>query len=196
MTQFHVIDGQHRRRAQIARELLSRGLRTEIYENFPEFLQNGKAAGVLLANNQDTLQLSDKKHLGELGLPVVVYSERPSTWEVVDAIAAGAVDFMDWPFDKTMVDRLLERLASVNERKASDVAFRAKARASVEKLSQRETEVLALVVDGGSNKSIGLDLGISSRTVEIHRGNLMRKLEARSTAEAVRLWIFSGVRDA
>ena len=196
MTQFHVVDGNHRRRAQIARELMSRGSHAEIYEDFAEFLRAAPVSGVLLANKPDESFHAEKLDDSEIALPVVLYSEGPSTAEVVDAMTSGAVDFLEWPFVSNALDRLFERLETNNGRRAAEKRKRVEAQARVKCLSPREQEVLALIVQGGSSKSIGEELGISHRTVEIHRANLMSKLKAQSAADAVRIAFYAGLDEA
>lgn len=196
MTQFHVIDSNHRRRAQIARELMACGAHAEIYEDFAEFLRVGAVSGVVLANNLDEGYLAGALADREIAVPVVLYSEEPSTSEVVDAMSSGAVDFLEWPLMTKVLDRLIERLETINGRKAAERRKRVEAQARVKCLSPREYEVLALIVQGGSSKSIGEELGISHRTVEIHRANLMSKLKAQSSADAVRIAVYAGVDEA
>ena len=196
MRQFNVIDSDSRRRAQIARQLISNGFHAEIYEDLDEFLRSDQTSGVVLANNAGGCRLTDTIAKGEIAAPVVLYSEQPSPSEIVDAVNAGAVDFLEWPFRAGALDRLTERLETISGRKAAEIRKRGEAQARVDKLSNREREVLALIVQGASSKGIGEDLGISHRTVEIHRANVLSKLEARSTADAVRIAVYAGVDEA
>lgn len=192
MTQFHVIDHNYRRRAQISRQLMSRGLHAEIYEDISEFSRVAPDSGVLLASST---AFGRGSGAGEIDIAVALYSEQPATCEVVDAVSTGVIDFLSWPITAEALDRLLERLGTPRH-SAAEVRKRRQAQARVKTLSARELEVLILIVQGGSSKSIGDDLGISSRTVEIHRANVTRKLSANSVADAVRIALYAGIDDA
>lgn len=195
MSQFHVIDDDHRRRARISRELFSRGLHAEIYEDIQEFYGSVSWSGVMLASNTVSAGVWSGVDRGAIAMPVAFYSERPATSQIVDAISSGAIDFLAWPFSSRALDRLLMRL-DAGTSKAAEMRKRAEALGLVGVLTAREREVLALVVRGGSNKIIGGELGISSRTVEVHRANLMQKLDASSIADAVRIAIYAGLDNA
>lgn len=192
MSQFHVIDDDHRRRAEISRELLSRGLHAEIYEDTQEFYDIAQATGVVLASNTLSEGIWAGVDRGAIAIPIALYSERPEIFEIVDAISSGAIDFLAWPFRSGALERLLKRL-DAGASKTAEVRRRAVSLTLVRRLSAREREVLVLLAQGGSNKSIGTELGISPRTIEIHRANLMKKLEAKSTAEVVRIALHAGL---
>ena len=122
-----------------------------------------------------------------------MYSDEPSPEKIVNAMLEGALDYLQFPFEPKLLDTAVARLSSEGERRAEQDRRRAHAKAAVEELSARELEVLASMVQGNSNKEIAQELGISPRTVEIHRGNMMRKLRARSTSDAIRLAVYAGL---
>lgn len=105
----------------------------------------------------------------------------------VEALKRGAVDFITKPFrDQELLDRIHEAL----EQNAAEQVHQSEARdiqSRLGSLSPRETEVMNLVADGKANKVIAFDLGISQRTVEIHRAHVMEKMQVRSLAQLVRL---------
>ena len=120
---------------------------------------------------------------------ITAYGDVPTT---VRAMKAGAIDFLTKPFD---AERLLLAVAYALERSANTLARRAqvqKLRVSYESLTPRERQVLALVVDGRLNKQVGHELGISEITVKAHRGRLMRKMQAQSVADLVRMVLTMG----
>lgn len=123
----------------------------------------------------------------ESGAAVIPYGSRIAPSQVVDALEAGAVDFLAWPIDaQTLVDRLA--LAAERDRRRKERDARANAsRALIDRLSPRERQVLAGLADGLPNKLIARELGISPRTVEIHRSNMLGKLGSCSSAAAVAL---------
>lgn len=195
MSHVHVIDRDHRRRAQIAREMLARGFHSEIYEGAEEFAEVAPRDGYVFSAMEELPGVLDSMTETSCELPLVVYAQSPSTAVVVEAIHNGALDFLDWPFTAQGLGQCLDRLATEGKRKLARLQKQAEARNGVARLSERETDVLSAMVRGGSNKSIAADLGISPRTVEIHRANMMKKLNAESTADAVRMALLAGVDD-
>lgn len=120
--------------------------------------------------------------------PIIFLTGHGDIPMTVQAMKAGAVDFLTKPVrDQTLIDAVNAGVAVDAERRAAaTIAKRTMAR--VESLTPREREVLCEVVRGRLNKQIAFDLGISEVTVKLHRGNLMRKMEARSIGELIRSW--------
>jgi two-component system response regulator FixJ len=125
-----------------------------------------------------------------------MYSDAPSPEKIVKAMIDGVLDYLQWPFDPVLLDRAVERLQVEGERRAEQDRRQLQARSLVEELSPREREVLISIVQGRANKETARELGISARTVEIHRGNMMRKLRAKSTSDAVRMALYAGLDQA
>jgi two-component system, LuxR family, response regulator FixJ len=129
----------------------------------------------------------------KIGIPVIVITGHGDVPLAVEAMRIGAVDFLEKPFD----DEVL--LASVRSalREQGAETKRRNARAEVESrvaaLSNRERDVLNGLVAGRANKQIAFDLGISPRTVEIYRANLMNKMQAGSLSELVRMALMIGI---
>lgn len=122
-------------------------------------------------------------------IPVVATSVDPRPTKVVEAIKQGALDYLRLPLRD---DRLLAMVARMSEEADAFVAARRKvteARNRIATLSPREREVLDWLAEGRSNKMIARELSISPRTVEIHRANMMNKLSASHSSDAVRLRI-------
>ena len=194
---IHVIDADVRRRAQIAYEMTSRNLHAEIYDGLDEFgpVVPDSAAIFISDTSADCGPAALRALLDANGssVPFVAYSDEPQPQAIVTAMLEGAVDYLRWPFDGTLLDTALDRLAMAGERRTREQQRRAEAKAAISGLSERELEVLQLMIEGNSNKEIGRKLNISPRTAEIHRGNMMRKLRARSPSEAVRLAITAGL---
>ena len=120
-------------------------------------------------------------------LPIVFLTGHGDIPMAVRAMRAGAVDFMAKPFDSSellnSVRKALAAHAAVRQTEAEVAAIRQRA----ESLSPREREVMALVVDGMANKETGSQLGVTEKTVKVHRARVMRKMQADSLAELVRL---------
>ena len=119
------------------------------------------------------------------GLPVVIMTGHGDVPLAVQAMKDGAVEFLEKPFDKAT---LLGALQSAFERKKNNAQNSAKAEPR-RALTDREQEVLDLLVQGHQNKIVAHKLGISTRTVEVHRGRIMEKLNARNLADLVRFSI-------
>jgi len=135
------------------------------------------------------LELQDK--LGEMNVdvPIVFITGHGDIPMAVEAMRRGAVDFLRKPFrDQELLDRIQEALSrdAGNRDQAADLESLTE---RVSSLTPREQEVFRRVAVGQANKVIAIELGISERTVEIHRSNVMQKTQSRSLADLVRLLI-------
>ena len=128
-----------------------------------------------------------------INLPVLVMTGHGDVELAVRAMKGGAVDFIEKPFDKPVLlaalDEAGKRLDDDDRRRL----LRDEARARLKPLTNREYQVLEGLVKGHPNKTIGYDLGISPRTVEIHRANLMTKLDVRNLSDVLRVAFAAGV---
>lgn len=125
-----------------------------------------------------------QNHLQELGsiLPIIFITAHGDVPMAVNAVKAGAMDFVEKPFrDQALLDKVQEALA-LNARWRDADQELAELRERLESLTPREREVMELVVDGKANKNIARALGISQRTVEIHRARVMEKMGVRSVS--------------
>ena len=135
------------------------------------------------------------RRVKELGvdIPVIVITGHGDISLAVEAMKIGAVDFLEKPFDDDQllaaVRSTLSRDAGTAERKAE----LAKIHDKLATLSNRERQVLEGLVAGNANKTIAFDLGISPRTVEIYRANLMTKMAANSLSDLVRMAMMAGI---
>jgi FixJ family two-component response regulator len=122
-------------------------------------------------------------------LPVIFISGHADIPMAVQAMKDGAFDFLTKPFrDQELLDRIHTALEQ-DARNRAELEKHTDLRRSCESLTPREKEVLELIVDGKANKVVAIDLGLSERTVEIHRGNVMAKMGARSVAHLVRMYL-------
>jgi len=120
-------------------------------------------------------------------LPVILITGHGDIPMAVQAMKDGAFDFLQKPFrDQDLLDRINGAIKQDAENREI-VERHADLKRRVESLTPREHEVMALVVDGRANKVIAIDLGLSERTVEIHRANVMEKMQARSVAHLVKM---------
>lgn len=126
-------------------------------------------------------------------LSCVVYSDNLKAKRVTSLMRRGVAELIDWPFVKQdFVDAV--STAETDLSSIVEESWRgASARERVESLSPREREVLVGILDGKTSREIALDLGLSCRTVEVHRLHCIRRLGVKNTAEAIKLAINSGV---
>jgi len=130
-----------------------------------------------------------QQHLNKMGsmLPVIFITGHGDVPMAVQAMKDGAFEFVQKPFrDQDLLDRINHAL-DVDKESRSTLALRADVLQRFESLTPREKQVMELVVDGAANKVIAIDLGLSERTVEIHRAKAMEKMGARSVAHLVKL---------
>jgi len=135
------------------------------------------------------------RRLQELGLPhpVIVVTGHSTVRMAVDAMKAGACDFLEKPIDEARLLKALLAAQNWTGHAASQTREQDRAIDLIAMLSPREQHILQLVVTGKANKVMAQVLGISPRTVEIHRANLMRKLGASSLSELVRVALAGGL---
>ncbi len=186
-----LIDSDVRRRAAVCHELAGSGIHVEPFEDTVEIKQRWPRSGIILVEDADGNIPALIEHMTEAGcwLPVIAFCEQPTTQRVVHAIMDGAVDYLEWPACASEIAASLAE-ADTNDARIGSLRLReARARSRVQKLTRREREVLAWVAGGLSNRLIGEQLAISPRTVEIHRANMLNKMGARHTSEAIRIAI-------
>lgn len=190
-THLVLVDGDYRRRAAVSHCLAGTGIHVEPFEDPDELARSWPRDGVLLVHDDENSILRTISRMTDTGewLPLVAFGEAPGTTRVVQAILCGAIDYLEWPFNETQVRQSL-LLAEESRSGQGNARLReAMARSRIQRLTKREREVLAGVADGLSNRLIGERLAISPRTVEIHRANMLNKMGANHTSEAIRIAI-------
>lgn len=175
------------------------GLKVETFGSAQEFLEklNPKRAGCVVLDvrmpGMSGLELQERLTQDKVTLPVIIVTGHGDVPMAVRAVKSGAFDFIEKPFnDQVLLDRIQQALKRFvetrkTEEQRSDVDGRLRS------LTPREREVLGMVVSGNPNKVIASQLGISCRTVEIHRGRVMEKMRASSLSELVRMGLTSGL---
>ena len=188
---LHLVDSDSRRRAAVSHSLSGSALHVEPFEGAEELVEQSPREGVLLVHDEGEAIGLLLDHMVRSGhwLPIIAFAEKPTPRRIVEAVLRGAVDYLTWPFDATV---LTESVLLAQERAAAMAGSKlreAVARSRIERLTRREREVLAGVAGGLSNRMIGDKLDISPRTVEIHRANMLNKMGATHTSEAIRIAI-------
>lgn len=193
----HVIEPDRARRARAFSEIVACGVHAEIYENSNEFLSVRPLEGVALIADVPEVctapDLLERLREGGVYLPVFAYAPSVDLDRVVTAVRGGASDYLQWPFNRSTFLGALARVL-VSDRDELDLQReRARSRRDVSALSKREREVLSALVRGLSTKQIADVHELSPRTVEIYRRNLMLKLQAKNSAEVVRIGVLAGL---
>ncbi len=122
-------------------------------------------------------------------LPVVFMSGMARVCEAVKALKLGSIDFLEKPFDLPQMLAAIQRAIQVDVARRLAGAGTAALRDRFARLTRREAEVMEQVVHGAANKTIAAELGLSPKTIEVHRANVMRKTQAASLAELVRMHV-------
>lgn len=189
----HVIDDDIAVRQSLAFLLSTAGLAVRVHESAVAFLsilpsaQGGCVVTDIRMPDMDGLELQRRLRANKIELPVIVITGHGDVALAVEAMKAGAVDFIEKPFDDEVllaaIRSALARHDDQQQRKSRIVEVRGR----LKLLSDREREVLEGLVAGKPNKIIAYDLGISARTVEVYRANVMTKMQADSLPELVRM---------
>ncbi|MEM9914088.1 MAG: response regulator [Planctomycetota bacterium] len=165
----------------------------EAFENAREMIDRARhtVSGCLVADlrlpGMSGLDMCDKLHELGVHLPTIIITGHGDVTAAVRAMKAGAIDFIEKPFsDQALLDRIATALQinTTNQAVAQEVA---QVEHRFQQLTPRERQVMAAVVEGRLNKQIASDLGLSHKTIEVHRAHVMEKMAAKSLAELVRM---------
>jgi two-component system response regulator FixJ len=192
-TTVYVVDDDDGMRRALDTLLTTVGFKTAVFSRPSEFLAefHADAPGCLVLDIRmpEMSGLEVQQHLNTIGsmLPVIFVTGHGDVPMAVQAMKEGAFEFIQKPFrDQDLLDRINHALRQDTDNR-NTLARRADVLHRVESLTPRERQVMDLVVDGAANKVIAIDLGLSERTVEIHRAKVMEKMSARSVAHLVKL---------
>ena len=198
MTVF-VVDDDEAVRESLNDLLDSVGLQVETFSSAQDFLEIYalERQGCLVLDIRmpfmSGLELQDELIKRGAILPIIFITGHGDVPMAVQAIQRGAHDFVQKPFrDQDLLDRINHALEFYSN------GYKAKLEKTlvnkhIQELTSREREVMELIVAGKANKVIAIDLNLSQRTVEVHRANVMEKLEARSLADLVRIVTHAGI---
>jgi FixJ family two-component response regulator len=188
-----IVDDDNRMRAAMQRLLKTVGLHTELFATPEEFLRhkmpNGPSCLVLDVRLPGMSGLEVQQKLNESGseIPIIFITSHGDIPMTVKAMKSGAVDFLTKPFrDQDLIDAIHQALQRNEEwrREENEIA---QLRKRYEKLTAREREVMRLIISGMLTKQIASTIGTSEITATVHRGQVMRKMEANSPAELGRM---------
>ena len=195
----HVIDDDEAMRELLAFLLSAVGMEVRTYESALEFLDvapNVEAGCVITDVRMPGLSGVDLlRRLRELklGIPVIVITGHGDVPLAVEAMKIGALDFLEKPFDDEVLLASVRSALNQLDQDQKRQAERTEIERRLAALSNRERDVLEGLVSGHANKQIAYDLGISPRTIEIYRANLMTKMQAASLSDLVRMALIAGI---
>ena len=198
----YIVDDEEAVRTSLATLLDIHGFTTRAYESGKVFLEDVDPAGPGCAlvdvkmPGLDGMGLLHKMAEGNIRVPVVMMTGYGEVATAVKAMKAGAVDFLEKPLDEEELLTVLNRHLSHSQIAAQLEEQKVQAHARLAHLTERERQVFNGLAMGKTNKGIALDLGISPRTVEIHRARVMEKLEAHTLSDLIRLALVLGHRHA
>lgn len=193
----YVVDDDQAVRDSLRWLIESVGLNVKTFSNGQELLENFNESEIsclvldVRMPGISGLDLQQRLKNMNSKVPVIIVTGHADVPMAIQAMKAGAFDFIEKPYSDQL---LLERIQCAIEQ---DECFKKQQAVNneinerIDSLTPREREVMGLVVGGHSNKSIAKELGVSIKTVEVHRGNLMSKMKAQSLSELVRLVISS-----
>ena len=189
----HLVDDDEAIRRSVGFALKTSGFQVRTYENGAEILQDAPEleTGCILLDirmpGMDGLEVQEALRSKGITLPIVIMTGHGDVSLAVRAMKAGATDFIEKPFEKALLLSAIEHAMGRLKESAAALNDAREAQTRLKLLTARERDVLDGLAKGLPNKSIAYDLGISPRTVEIHRANLMAKLEVKSLSEALRI---------
>lgn len=186
----HIVAEEASQRAGMARIIFQAGHHAEVYTDASELVNHCPSGGIVLVHESKNLgatvvctSLADQG----LWLPVIGFGAEVDVSRIVAGMKAGAMDFLMGQVSTHAILAKLSACALEAESRSRLFNRRAEAQLALSKLSFRERQVLNLVAFGMSSKTIARELGISYKTVEIHRMNVLDKFGANSSADAVRI---------
>ncbi|MBR2269731.1 response regulator [Sphingobium sp. WW5] len=199
MKTIHIVDDEYSVRAATAFLLELEGYSVRTWQRGAHFLAAAptEPAGCVILDlrmpDMDGLEVQRRLNEADLNFPVIMLTGHGDIAVTVAAMKMGAVDFLVKPFERQSLLQAVENAWSVLHDNGARRQRTMQAQALVEKLTPRERDVLAGLTMGLPNKHIALQLGISPRTIEIHRANLMAKLKTRNLSDALRVAFAAGI---
>ena len=193
----HVVDDDEAVRQSLAFLLRTAQIEVKTYDSAATLLSDPPRTGCIITDVRmpEISGIDLLRRLRELGvaLPVIVITGHGDVPLAVEAMKLGAVDFLEKPFDDDALLAAVRSALSTEDANSKRLQEQSEIKEKLAGLSNRERQVLEGLVSGHANKTIAHDLGISPRTVEIYRANVMTKMNAASLSELVRLALVAEV---
>lgn len=195
----HLVDDDEAVRRSLSYSIASAGFGTRVYGSAEELLRGATrlAPGVIVTDVRmpgiDGVELVRRLKEGGTPHPVIVISGHADIPLAVEAMKAGAADFLEKPFRPSQLVEAIRKVLEKAEKTAAAGPDAAQYRKMLSTLSPRQRDVLNGIVQGKLNKTIAHELGISVRTVEGYRAEIMSKVQARSVSELVRIAVLAAL---
>lgn len=192
-TTVYIVDDDAEMRHALYRLARSAGMRAEFFASAEEFLgaYQPDHPGCLLLDvhmpSMSGLELQRHLKLERIEIPIIFLTGYGNVPAAVSAMKLGALDFLEKPFDNELLLARLRKAIQLDAATRLERARRNHASQRLALLTPREQEVLGMLVSGKSNKAIAESLGVSARTVETHRANIMGKMQAQSQSDLVKM---------
>ena len=188
----HVVDDDDAVRKSVSFLLMAEGFNVRQHESAMTFLKMATIDGGCIVTDVRMPEISGIEFIRllkerGLSLPVIVMTGHADISLAVEAMKAGAVDFLEKPFEDQRFLDIVRSALELREHNVQQAAELQSIRTRLDALSMRERQVVDCLIAGKANKVIAHDLSISPRTVEIYRANVMTKMEAKSLSELVRM---------
>jgi two-component system response regulator FixJ len=189
----HIVDDDEAVRQSLAFLLSTVGVPVRVYDSATSFLdalpslQSGCLITDVRMPDMTGIELIQRLKAKSIELPVVVITGHGDIPLAVEAMKSGALDFIEKPFAEEAILRAVDAARRTLEKRGRQSEEEAAVAARLKSLSERERQVLDGLVAGNANKTIAHDLGISPRTVEVYRANLMTKMQAKSLSDLIRM---------
>jgi len=191
----YVVEDEKAVRDSLIWLLESVGLRVQAFASATDFLAilADDTRGCLVVDlrlpGMSGLDLLDQLHQRKASLPAIMVTGHGDVPAAVRAMKVGAIDFIEKPYnDEVLLDRIRTAL-SIDIESYESIEYKRDVQSRVERLTPREKQVMKLVVQGKLNKQVASELGLSHKTIEVHRAHVMEKMDVGSLAELVRMSI-------
>lgn len=190
-----IIDDDDALRDSLVFLMRSVGLEVQPFATAEDFLaaHEPNRAGCLVTDvrlpGMSGIALQEALERRQTPLPVILISGFAEVPTAVKAMKRGAIDFIEKPFSNDVLLDCIRKAIDIDEERRRIHAARSAVLARIDRLSPREREVMHMVVAGTSTKEIAYDLGLSDKTVEVHRSHIMKKMRVGSVVELVRLGV-------
>jgi FixJ family two-component response regulator len=188
-----IVDDEEAVRDSIALLLRSVGIRSRTFADAREFLDSYQPAepGCLVLDirmpRMGGMEVQQELNRRGWGIPVIFVTGHGDVPMAVEAMRAGAVDFLQKPFKDDELIRRVQKALEQDARLREQLSSAGQVRSRFDSLTPREREIAERLADGAANKVIAIDLGLSERTVELHRAHVMQKMGARGLAQLVQM---------
>lgn len=189
----YVVDDEEAIRHSLEMLIGAVGLKVRVFSNAASFLESFDPSlrGCIVADlsmpGMNGLEMQERLNALDCCMPIIFLSGHGDVPAAVRALQKGAVDFLEKPFNPKILLERIEQAVNADSELSAAAERSAEINDRMAQLTAREREIMILVADGKSSKVIALDLGISERTVELHRSRMMKKMSARSVADLMRM---------